>query len=56
MMAATLELDVKLPRHPKQTWKPISRADECPRGADQEPRDQTLTQRLAQFLMRMHAR
>jgi transcriptional regulator with XRE-family HTH domain len=54
LIAASFELLGKTRTQAEEWSKAILRASERPQGANQEPHDLTLTQRLARFLMRMY--
>jgi transcriptional regulator with XRE-family HTH domain len=54
LIAASFQLLGKTQGQAEEWSKAILKASERPQGANQEPHDLTLTQRLAQFLMRMY--
>jgi transcriptional regulator with XRE-family HTH domain len=54
LIAASFELLGKTPTQAEEWSKAILKASERPQGANQEPHDLSLTQRLARFLMRMY--
>jgi transcriptional regulator with XRE-family HTH domain len=54
LIAASFQLLGKTPGQAEEWSKAILKASERPQGADQEPHEPTLTQRFAQFLMRMY--
>jgi transcriptional regulator with XRE-family HTH domain len=55
LIAASFQLLGKTQGQAEEWSKAILKASERPPGADQEAHEPTLTQRLAQFLMRMYA-
>jgi transcriptional regulator with XRE-family HTH domain len=54
LIAASFQLLGKTQGQAEEWSKAILKASERPQGADQEAHEPTLTQRLAQFLMRMY--
>jgi transcriptional regulator with XRE-family HTH domain len=54
LIAASFQLLGKTQGQAEEWSKAILKASERPQGANQEPHELTLTQRLAQFLMRMY--
>jgi transcriptional regulator with XRE-family HTH domain len=55
LIASSFQLLGKTQGQAEEWSKAILKASERPQGADQEAHEPTLTQRLAQFLMRMYA-
>jgi transcriptional regulator with XRE-family HTH domain len=55
LIAASFQLLGKTQGQAEEWSKAILKASECPQGANQDPHELSLTQRLAQFLMRMYA-
>jgi transcriptional regulator with XRE-family HTH domain len=55
LIAASFQLLGRTPGQAEEWSKAILKASERPQGEDQEAHEPALTQRLAQFLMRMYA-